>query len=347
MQRLFILLTALWLSAAMAVADPYTVPGVPVDATGDTAIQAQTEAILEGQTRAADLLFQRLTLQADRAAANYTPPTSEDATRMIRAMSVANEKRSAQRYIGDITVAFVPDRVQAYARDRGLTLLTTQARRRAAVAIDNGSFVTADHPLAQALGSPAMGFSLTPVGLADPNALLASGIDPRELVSGDMDALSAAASAVGTPQLLIVDAAGSRAQLYDAAVDAQTFTRLGSASGGDYARLASQISDKLQSDWKSANASVVTADTSTLSLAEVTVLYSSLNEWQRLQRAIAGSARIRDTQLTALSKTGALMSITYVGDQASLARELSGKGASFQSHPQYGFVITRPGYTFP
>jgi len=347
MKRSFLTLLALWFVALPALADPYTIAGVPVDATGTTAIEAQTDAILEGQTRAAALLLQRLTLESDRSSGNYVEPTPEEATRMIRAMSVANEKRSAQRYIGDITVAFVPGRVRDYAQSKGLTVLDTQARRRVAIPIENGTIVDGMHPLSRALGSPEMGFSLTPVSLGDVNALLLAGISASDLTSGNMDALMAAAEVVRSPQILLVEASGSRAILYDAAVDSRSFTRLGSVSGTDYLDLARKASRKLQADWKSANASVVTTDPSSLSATQVTVLFGSLNEWQRLQRAISGSARIRNTRLDALAKSGALMSLTYVGDQGSLASELSGKGASLQSHPQLGLVITRPGYPLP
>jgi hypothetical protein len=174
-----------------------------------------------------------------------------------------------------------------------------------------------------------------------------NGVSASDLTSGNMEALDSVAQLLRSPQILLVEASGSRATLYDAAVDAKSFTRLGSVSGQDYMDLARKASRKLQADWKSANASVVTTDPGSLSATQVTVLFGSMNEWQRLQNAISGAARIRNTRLDALSKTGALMSLTYVGDQGSLASELQGKGVTLQSHPQLGLVITRPGYPLP
>jgi len=40
-------------------ADPFTVSGIPVDATGTSPIEAQTLAIREGQARAANILLER------------------------------------------------------------------------------------------------------------------------------------------------------------------------------------------------------------------------------------------------------------------------------------------------
>ena len=50
------------------------------------------------------------------------------------------------------------------------------------------------------------------------------------------------------------------------------------------------------------------------------------SEWQQLQDIINGSAQIRSAQLIALSKRGALMSLTYGGDLERLRNELAFKG---------------------
>ena len=341
----FALFALVW--AQLAWADPFTVAGVPVDARGPNAIQAQTDAILDGQTRAADRLFQRLTVADNRASANYVPPTSEEATRMIRAMGVANEKRSSDRYIGDITVAFVPARVQEYARAKGLQLLTTTARQRVAIPVSGGQIVGGEHPLALALADPALGYGLAPSRLAQTGVLQAAGIRAADLTSGNMEVLKAASAALGSPQLLIVDGTQGRANLIDVATDAETFTPLGGVSARRSGYLALAIADALGENWKQANASVVSADPGTMSAMQVTVLYDSLLQWQRLQRAIQGAARVRGAELEAMSRTGALMTLTFVGDRAELARELRGKGADLVEHPQLGTVVASPGYRLP
>ena len=338
----FAMLALLW--AQLAHADPFTVAGVPVDARAPNAIQAQTDAILDGQTRAADILLRRLTVADNRGASNYVPPTSEEATRMIRAMGVANEKRSSDRYIGDITVAFVPGRVQDYARAKGLRLLTTTARERVAIPVSGGVLVGAEHPLAMALADPALGYGLAPAKVANTGILRAAGVRGSDLVAGNTDALKAAAAALGSPQLLIVDGSPSRASLYDAATDAETFQPLGAVSARRDGYLALAIADKLTEDWKRANAGVVTADPGSVSVMRVTVAYDSLRQWKQLQRAIAGAARIRGSRLVSLRNSRAVMELQYVGDSAQLASELRGKGADLRNDPGYGTVITVPGY---
>jgi len=329
--------------------DPYTVAGVAVDAKGSTAIAAQTEAILNGQTRAADSLLRRLTLESDRMAANYQPPVSEDATRMIRAMSVANERRSAQRYIGDITVAFVPRAVRAYAESKGLTLLDTQTRERLVLPVAAGRIADPMSASWTIWDTDAHGFSLTPVRLPAGDPIMLQGLNVAGLISGDATAMASAQQDLGTAQLLIAEELSpSRVRLTDVVLDAGVATPLGTVSRrGVDQTVAQSVIAKLTEDWKAANAGVVQAGAGTEQSVQLTVLFDSLGDWQRLQSAIASSARVRGTRLDALSKSGALMSVNYVGTADDLAGELRSKGARLQAHPELGMVIARPGYALP
>ena len=85
---------------AMAVprafaADPFTVGGISVDATAATAIEAQIQAMAEGQVAAANVLFDRLTLEQERLANPLPEITPESVARLIRAIEPSQERRSA------------------------------------------------------------------------------------------------------------------------------------------------------------------------------------------------------------------------------------------------------------
>ena len=75
----------------------------------------------------------------------------------------------------------------------------------------------------------------------------------------------------------------------------------------------------------------------------VSILYNSQSEWQRLKSAINGSAQIQDARLDAMSKDGALMTITYAGDMSRLKRELAFKGVDIRKDAKLGMVLTRSG----
>ena len=75
----------------------------------------------------------------------------------------------------------------------------------------------------------------------------------------------------------------------------------------------------------------------------MSVLYQSHNEWLNHKEAINGSAQIQDARLDALSKDGALMTITYGGDINRLRNELSFKGVDVRNDPGLGVVLARTG----
>jgi len=123
----FVIFAALSLAVPAMAADPMTVAGVYVDATGESAIEAQTTAISDGQLRAANILIDRVTLESERASKGYSGLQLETALKMIRGMTIANEKRSGSRYLGEITVAFNPAAVNAFVKSRDMSLISTQA----------------------------------------------------------------------------------------------------------------------------------------------------------------------------------------------------------------------------
>ncbi|MEP1229741.1 MAG: DUF2066 domain-containing protein, partial [Litorimonas sp.] len=147
-------------------ADPFTVTGVAVDATASNAIEAQTLASQDGQIRAAQLLLERLTLNTERLVRPLPELTAQNVQRMIRAISVDNEKRTANRYLGDLSVAFNPREVQTFLRQHELTLISSQARPRLIVPVvimGDDSLDSATQDLTDAFRTSGFEHALTPV----------------------------------------------------------------------------------------------------------------------------------------------------------------------------------------
>jgi len=75
LKRLIAIFSLIWFSAFSALAgDPFTVSSVAVDATGSNAIEAQTEAISQGQARAAQILLRRVTLPSVKSQSRLRRP---------------------------------------------------------------------------------------------------------------------------------------------------------------------------------------------------------------------------------------------------------------------------------
>lgn len=336
-------LTILWLCAAADAADPFTVAGVPVDATGTSAISAMTTARENGRVRAAEILIDRLTLPEERSAKTLTPLDKTTVAPFIRSISVANEKRSASRYLGDMTVAFTPSLIQKYLADNGLTMISNQSRERLVLPVLDDMALWAGNGWNAAWQSGIYGHALTPVRAianerGDP--LL---IDTPAVKSRDMQALVRAGKRYGLNQILIAEASsgssGLRVKVSDVAIDTGQIRDLGTVSGRDYREAAGAVIALLESDWKETSVNM----SNNAAVMTVSVLYRSHSEWTELQDAINGSTQIQDARLDALSKDGALMTLTYAGDISRLENELRFKGVEIKNHPQYGVVLARAG----
>jgi len=95
----------------------------------------------------------------------------------------------------------------------------------------------------------------------------------------------------------------------------------------------------MENDWKQ---SAVSLAANSVAIT-VSVLYDNQSEWLRLKDAINGSAQIQDARLDAISKDGALMTLTYGGDIGRLRNELSFKGVDVRNDPKIGTVLARTG----
>jgi len=308
-------------------ADPFTVSGIAVDATGETPIEAQTLAIRSGQARAANILLERLTVEGERLTKGTVPVSEDNAAKMIRAMEIDNEKRSATRYLGDITVAFNPSAMQAYLQQAGLTMISSQSRDRLVLPLSNGR-VDTQSVWFQAWEKSGAQHALTPI-----RALSADQAASLPLTALDMNSLKQVGASFGVQQILIADDLGGLVKVTDLALDSgqrQEFN----VNGGPIA-----VISKLENDWKQASVSVAASAVE----IPVSILYSSHSEWLRLKEAINGSAQIQDARLDALSKDGALMTITYGGDMNRLRNELAFKGVDVREDPSLGVVLGRTG----
>lgn len=313
-------------------ADPFTVSGIPVDATGKTPIEAQTLAIRNGQARAANLLLERLTVESERAEKGTVPISEENAAKLIRSMEIDNEKRSATRYLGDISVGFNPSAMQAYLRQADLTMVSSQSRDRLIVPLSNGQ-LNLDSDWFKAWPKSGAQHALTPIRSITSDQASALPVSIAAIAAIDVSVLKQLGAAMNVQQIVVADDMGGYVKVSDVSLDSgerQSF----SVNGGPQALIS-----KLESDWKQAAVSVAANAVE----MPVSILYDTHNEWLRLKEAINGSAQIQDARLDALSKDGALMTITYGGDMSRLRNELAGKGVDVRSDPKLGVVLGRTG----
>ena len=311
---LFASAAALVLSAAPALAaDPFTVAGVAVDARAGSAIEAQTRAVQDGYRRAAQALLERLTLEEERAAKGLPELTPERVGPLIRGQTIDNERRSTTRYLGDLTIAFNPSAVQRLLRESGLTMISSQAQERLILPVN----VAPDSSLGTLIRTNPFKHALTPLR-RQADGGLPLGIGSSSSTEMIEDALRAA----GLQRALVVHGDG---RIEDVGLDGSRRSLQGPLS---------RAVATLEREWKQTTAVPSAASTT----STVSILYSSLADWQRLQRAINTSAQISDARLDAVSKDGALMTLRH-GDFARLQSEMRQKGVILERDPRLGIVI--------
>lgn len=111
--------------AAMVETGLYTVTGVDVDVTDTDATTARTKAIIEAQVKAFPILAERL--GSTKAVEQLSDLTPQQIGRMLRSLSIEEEHSAPGRYIGKLTIRFLPNKVRAIFAERGLPVVEEQA----------------------------------------------------------------------------------------------------------------------------------------------------------------------------------------------------------------------------
>lgn len=327
-----------------ALADsPFIITGVEIDARASNALEAQTVAMREGQVEAARRLIARLTLPEDRAALGGI--SADSAAGMIAGLQVENERRSATRYLGDLTVNFDPPSVRRFLQSAGVPFVETQARDTLVLPVlsgGGGDRLWDGNPWLEAWQQSGSAYSLTPMRVPDVEAARYL-IDAAAASGFDTDALQSVADAFGVSRVVVAIARGGDGSVrYDGAT--YTFGAQGverrdpistTAISGSFETAVARFVGDMEMQWKR---DAVVRGSGTQEM-RVTILYRNLAEWRRLQQAVASASLITDARLDAMSRDGALMTLSYRGAIGQLERELDARGAVLVQDPQIGTVV--------
>ncbi|MCC5981227.1 MAG: DUF2066 domain-containing protein [Oceanicaulis sp.] len=330
----------------------FIVSGIPVDERADTTTAAQHAAFRSGQLAAAKVLLERMTLPEDRINAGLVSIPSEVAQELVVGLQVADERRSANRYIATMTVEFDPRGVRSFLNSQGVAFTDAQAapilvipvtQRSDGAGLWGGAWYEAwrgaqyNHALTPFIGlgsrTEGEGYDERPLGRAVISASAA--------LAGDEMALREIARLYGVRQVAVISARESEGtvrasgQVYDLSGEEIVSEPVEAMTGlGGYSELARRIVQTRQEDWKR---QVIVRGGEAGELA-VTVLYNSIGQWRALQRAITGASLVSNARLDAVSTTGAVMTLTYRGEREQLVRELAQRGARLEEERGLGWV---------
>ncbi|MHB1217989.1 MAG: DUF2066 domain-containing protein [Alphaproteobacteria bacterium] len=315
------------------VFDPFTVSGVAVDKTAQSAAAARADAIAEGQRLALQRLIKRL---AAKPAADRISITAARAAELVRDFDIAEEKSSGVRYIAKLNVRFKPDAVRAMLRAEGAPFAETASRPLVVVPVyeGGGAPILWDdaNPWREAWSAKLPRDGLVPMILPMGDLADIAAVKAEQARDGDsvkLRALAAKYNAGGT--LVAVARLDSSGELQ------VTSTRLGTTgapqtvverfkpSPGEsrealLQRAADSVATQIEERWKQDNLLRFGGGEQAL---ETDVPFGSLREWVEIRNRLGRVAQIRRSDVRAISRRDAHVILHYVGDETQLSQALA------------------------
>ena len=337
-----VLVCSAWLAQPAAgqtqTTDVFTVDGVDVDVTSETAAVAREAALADGERTAFRRLLERLTLRADQERLPSLP--QDKIATYVKDFEVAEEKSAAGRYLATLNFRFKAEEIRRLLRDHDLPFAETPSKPVLVLPLYEaaGALMLWDDPNpwrdAWAARPPADGLVPLILPLGDLNDLGAIGAE--QAAKGDIQSLTGIARRYGAGNTLVVHGnlgMDSRKGTYvldvlvtryggvrTEATIARLFTAATGEETGDLLqRAAADIAAEVEDTWKNANLMRFGRPT----VLAVVVPIGNLGEWLNVRRKLSRVAVISSLELVLLSRDEVRVNLHYIGDpdQLSVALE--------------------------
>ncbi len=339
----------------------FTVTGVRVDVTGETAAAAREAAHADGHVKAMAKLLARLLPREELTL--LRPLEAPQILAYVQDFSVGNERTSDVRYLAELTFRFRPGPVRELLRYNGLQHAETMSKPVVVLPIfgveDEAVLWGEANPWLAVWAARPPGGWLVPliVPLGDLGDLTA--VDAARALKGDVEALGAIARRYGAEDVLITQSVllgnpevglGSlqvgtvRLGRYAQQTTVDTYRQPAGGTVQDLLALAADSVDAaVQEAWKQGS---LLRPGSQRQIA-VTVPASQLAELLEVKRRLVGVAAIRGTEVTSLSRSKTELAITFVGEEAQLILALAQSDLNLTLHPGIGWELRLAGSAMP
>jgi len=329
----------LMLSANVAWAQAgavYTATGIDVDVTGDIAT-LRDQALLQGQRKALQKVLSDIA-PAERVAA-LTLPSDDVISAWVQDFEIEQEKSSATHYIGRYTFRFLADPVQQFLAGNRVEFAQIQTRRLLVLPIytdetgNSNLWGPANLWLAQwSLKAPNV--SLVPMILPTGDVSDTTTLSATQALAGDLPRLTALAQRYGAGDVLVTEVKASPVGAdgkQNFAIAATRYSREAPNSftdslSGDATTiddLLGQSADRtiswVQDQWKQANL----VDASKQSTMTIEVPVSNLQQWVNIKKQLGGVPSLKSVRLISLTRTLAILDISFLGDLPQFQRALA------------------------
>ncbi|WP_340642986.1 DUF2066 domain-containing protein [Thalassospira povalilytica] len=346
---------AVTVSALMAfpafAQDIFTVTGVHVDESAETAAAAREKALEIGQRKAFEEVIARLTLPEDRAGLQM--PAGSEITNMVRDFGVSNEKTSSVRYIADMTVRFKDDELRRFLRFRDISFAELQSKPVMIVPVYRTSgYVTLwddPNPWRDVWARNVATSGLVPIKAPIGDLTDIGTVSAEQAENGSMERLAALAKRYGADVAVVASADVSGATgaetvdvtvtRYDPNNGPQVFgvqenTLPDETLNETLVRAAKAVQDQLADGWKRANL----INYSTGGSLMVFIPITGLQDWAKIEDKLIGLPVVRNSRVVAMSRREVQLSLDFVGSTSQLQTALNQQNLNLTRMGELWFI---------
>lgn len=338
MRHLLLTLLIVFASASTASlaagGDPFTVSGVKVDATAQSAIEAQTKAINGGRAKAWQTLYRRLTKKQDWG----KQPALDDATlqRLVRSYQARDQLSSTTRFVANMTYVFNAGAVRRILQQTDVAY--SDVTVRPILVIPLAPDWSPQTPWTQAWKSPRSANGAISLVLPLPDSLDAPALRSLHFDSAAWQDVEPMASRVHATEAYLVLVIPQRAQMLvkirhlaasagaaipDFAVPVPPNTPAAKAFG----EVADAAANAIIESWKAR--SVVDFSKRAKLLASMRV--ETLEEWSQTLQKLEALPTVSEVSVVAMDIGEARVTISYAGSTDQLNEQLAHAGLSLSN----------------
>lgn len=343
--------------------DPlFTVHGVRVDVTAESAVAARTQAFEKAQQDAFKMLAERLLPEED--ARNFEAPPSATISPMVKDFEITGEQLSRVQYIGTYTFRFKDQAIRNFFADKNVSFSDVRSKPVLILPFYQiGTKVTLwgeNNPWLAAWGRTDTRQGLVPVqvpigdiadvgDISDSQALTYNSVNLHNMISryGAGEAIIVMAQPKWETSLPDGEPNNLDVMIYRTDTGAPAFVKTISATNADksgeetiFDTAVRMTRQAFQSDWKN-KTSVQMGEKSTL---KAFVRFDSLREWSETQKALRKVSGISYMRVVRLNPKQAEIELTYGGSEDRLRLSLSQADISL-SEPHSSYIEN--GYEMP
>lgn len=322
---LFFVFAALISTTPSAKADIWTVSGVSVDVTSESAAKAKLLAIGDAQVKAFYRLVDRLVPAKSAAPLKALGP--DQVGRLLAGLSIEEERTAPKRYIAKLSIRFLANKTRALFNRFGVRYAEAQSEPVLVVPVwvtpQGADIWSGENPWHKAWAELDLNNALVPIllplgDLTDTNALTA-----REAIAYNTVKLEALRIRYGASAVLVAGAEPKgETQVRAVMQGTSPVGRIGfdkTYEAEDLASAAVLAANRfqlvMQEKWKSENLVTPTTTTAVAPSNSITmaVPYSSAAEWSVLRSRIQTTRGVGRIDINSLSGRGAVVSIAFGG----------------------------------